>query len=91
MIIPAALNIKRSGFSAIRTFYCYYSAGNSIPHCIHETSLWPLLPPGIYFWHFKDDGDQFIAQDLVFLRLDWYLDSWVMKQQSGACMGTRCP
>ena len=78
MIIPAALNFERSGFSAIRTFYCCYSARNSIPLCIHETSLWPLLPPDIYFWHFKDDSDKFLVQDLVFLPLDWYLDSWVI-------------
>ena len=45
MIIADALNIKEGDFTAIRTFYCYYSA---LPW-IYETLLWPLSPWGIYF------------------------------------------
>ena len=30
MIKPDALNIKEGDFTAIRTFYCYYSARNSV-------------------------------------------------------------
>ena len=47
MIIPDALNIKKG--DAIRTFYCYYSARNSVLQCIYETLFWPLSPSGIYF------------------------------------------
>ena len=49
MIIPDALNIKEGDFTAIRTFYCYYSARNSVLQLIYETLLWPLSPWGIYF------------------------------------------
>ena len=50
MIIPDALDIKKGViFTAIRTFYCYYSARNSVLQCIYEILLWPLSPSGIYF------------------------------------------
>ena len=49
MIIPDALDIKEGDFTAIRTFYCHYSARNSDLQWIYETLLWPLSPGGIYF------------------------------------------
>ena len=39
--------LRRVIFAAIRTFYCYYSARNSVLQCIYETLLWPLSPSGI--------------------------------------------
>ena len=49
MIKPDALNIKECDFTAIRTFYCYYSARYSVLQWIYEILLWPLSPWGIYF------------------------------------------